>query len=75
MLWDVSILFMMALFDVTSMDLKTMERSLALPPAKFLELVTDHLLTGYFRGVGIIRRLVHMRNKLGMSSSDWIHRH
>ena len=49
MLWDVMILFM-ALFGNFSKDLVVLENLLDLPPAKFLGLGTDQLLTGYFRG-------------------------
>ena len=47
MLWDVPISFM-DLFDKWSEDLAIIERLLASPPGKFLELGMDHLLTGYF---------------------------
>ena len=49
MLWDILILFM-DLFDKLLEDLAVMERLLVLPPGKFLELGTDQLLKGYFRG-------------------------
>ena len=49
MLWDVYILFM-EVFDEFGADLLVLEHLLDLPPSKFLELRTDQLLTGYFRG-------------------------
>ena len=49
MLWDVPILFS-ALFGRSEEDLSVLERLLDSPPAKFLELGTDMLLTGCFRG-------------------------
>ena len=41
-----------SLFDTTHADLLALERLLALPPEKFLELSTDQLLRGYFQGDG-----------------------
>ena len=52
MWWDIPILSM-ALFDQLPEDLSTLERLLASPPAKFLELGIDQLLTGYLLGVGV----------------------
>ena len=52
MLWDIPILFM-ALFGKSSKDLVVLENLLDSPPAKFLELGTDHLLTDYFRDVWV----------------------
>ena len=49
MLWDIPILFM-ALFGKSMEDMNVLEKLLDSPPAKFLELGTDLLLTGYFRG-------------------------
>ena len=49
MLWNVPILFM-ALFDQLPDDLSALERLLASPPVRLLELGTDELLTGYFWG-------------------------
>ena len=49
MLWDVPILFM-AFFGKSSKDLVVLENLLVSPPAKFPELGTDQLLTGYSRG-------------------------
>ena len=55
MLWDVYILFM-EVFDEFGADLLVLEHLLDLPPSKFLELRTDQLLTGYFRGgLGVSR--------------------
>ena len=53
MLWDDPILFM-ALFFTTSTDVSTLERLLAFPPTKFVELCTDQLLTGFSLG-GLVR--------------------
>ena len=49
MLWDIPILFM-ARFGDPQEDLAVLEQLLDLPPAKFLELGTDQLLTSHFRG-------------------------
>ena len=49
MLWDVPILFS-ALFGKSVKDLSVLERLLDSPPAKFLGLGADVLLTGCFRG-------------------------
>ena len=49
MLWDIPILFM-ALFGKFMEDLNVLKKLLDSPPAQFLELGTDLLLTGYFRG-------------------------
>ena len=51
MLWDIPILFL-ALFGKFMDDLAVLEELLDSPHAKFPELGTDLLLTGYFRGVG-----------------------
>ena len=50
MLWDVPILFG-DLFDTLAGNVAVMEHLLASPFAKFLELGTDQLLIGHFRGV------------------------
>ena len=49
MLWDVLILSR-NLFDMSPGGVAVMERLLAPPPGKFLELRTDKLLTDYFQG-------------------------
>ena len=55
MLWDVPILSM-ALFGKSSEDMAILEKLLDSPLAKFLELGTDQLFTGYSRGGGSLQR-------------------
>ena len=62
MLWDVPILFV-ALFDQSLDDSSALECLFALPLAKFFELGTDQLLTGFFQGVGVPWCLVHRGNE------------
>ena len=47
--WDIPILFM-ARFGDPQEDLTVLEQLLDSPPVKFLELGTDQLLMGHFRG-------------------------
>ena len=52
MFWDVLVLFR-DLFHASSANVAIMERLLALPPTKFLELGTNQLLMGYFGGMEV----------------------
>ena len=73
MLWDVPILLMYFL-GKSSEDLAVLEKLLALPPEKFLELGTDQLLTGHFRGGGSLQHFARegrMKTKGCYSQGRW----
>ena len=74
MLLDVLILFV-ALFGKVSKDLVILEKLLDLPPAKFLKLGNDQLLTRYFREVWVLPAFFPREGKTetrqGYSQGTW----
>ena len=69
-MWDVLVLSR-DLFDISPGDVAVMERLLAPPPGKFLELRTDKFLTDYFRAGGVYQVEKHRTNKNASNKGTW----